>query len=344
LQAVIEMETSAWQRLKPLIDGYNLRPLRVHEPAPGYFHIETVGRTYTGRITARNSASVRQRVGDYVAAHGFRRVERFIKNMFSERMVSIEDGQGMFYLTDYFTGRTLETVKVDLKLAVENLAELHTALDGCAKATGVTALAQRARYGTWTQAFQKGFDRLGVERLLLSTKSDHALPDGALPWLEQWEIFARHALTGLDDANYPAISKSAAERFEVAWNGYRLDDLVLQTNNTVATRQRLDPVLDNQLYDLAALVLQICEAGDPDGAMEAIELYSKLRPLTAGEKHIVYSFAIYPHFGQRLVRELRSAHTTGRAHRIEEIDGWLQAERHLNSANKLLAMRSGLGG
>lgn len=326
------MNPTEWQRLKPCLELYPIHVIRVQPLAPGRFRVDSSDRSYEGRLVSAASASVRQGLSDYVAQRSFRSTQRFLLNMYHDRVVPLADGD-VFYLTDAWQSPSLQVTHDDVRLAVQNLVSLHQAMTGFLNVQDEPVRPVRKRYGTWQGTFEQGAQWIATERIL--AKSKRGTPGGMewFDWVSRWEEQAQSAVTSLQDAGYRHLAEASEDNRDLAWNDYRLGNLVQRTAGKLATLQTQDPVGDSSMYDLASVCQEICAAGHADGVEEAIAQYHAERPLSAEQKQVVRSFAAYPHHALTTLRKVRMDKA------VENADfAWRKtAEHHWGAARALLA-------
>jgi hypothetical protein len=298
------MDATLWQRLKPCLEQYPIDVVRVHPVAPGRFRVDSSTRTFEGRVVSHDSAIVRQSLCDYLAQRKFRSTQRPLLNLYHDRLIVVDDVQS-FHLTDGWYAPALQVTHDDLLLAVRNLAFLHNAISDYGKRVGSTGVPVKKRTGMWEKTLEQGMQWIATERVLADSKRQQ--PDGAqwYDWLSRWQEQAQQSLDALRRGGYSLIVEASRNNDEMAWNGYRLENLIQRPSGKVVTLQIQDPVFDSTIYDLATLCQEVCEAGHADGVEEAISIYADERPLCLEEKQVIRSFAAFPHYALTTLRKVR---------------------------------------
>jgi Ser/Thr protein kinase RdoA (MazF antagonist) len=306
----------------------------------GRVRIDGGGRCYEARRLGDAAARWRTAVTDVCAGRGFRRTQRPLATLYLERWVRLADGSAVL-LVDVFAGHPLEPVPQDVDAAARNLGRLHRALDGAGAHPDLHDLP--ARRGSWVDHLRAGRDALAAERLLAGDRSEPARATGPLTgpatggrtwmaWLDRWAETADRAVAALERSGYAERAGEAARRREIAWNGYRLQNLVRTRGGRIATLQLVDPVADARLFDLATLCHEVCLGGHAGGVAEALSAYRAEAPLDADEADMVRAFAAFPHHAVQWLRTWRAARgATGLP------PGWERmAARHQQAAGALL--------
>lgn len=311
--------------LKPLLQPYGVRSTRVSPLAPGRFRVDTPTRRYEGRVVSETSAISRMSLADYAAYRQFRRTQRFLLTLYHDRFMPAGEGQ-VFYLTDAWVGPPLNVSFRDVMDGIGNLCHLHRAVEGYRASLPTDSFSSSERSDRWLDALQKGARWLGVERMLGRAKEDERLSE----WLTKWEDLAQASVRHLSRAGYKEVARVWRARQEIAWNHYRLSNLIRLRNGRVATLQAADPVSDTRLYDLASFCQDICAQGHADGVIEAVEQYAKQMNISPEEKEIVYAFTAFPHQAFAVVRSFPSVGDSSP-------ERWVgKAQQHYSAARALL--------
>ncbi|MCL6631602.1 MAG: hypothetical protein K6T63_03140 [Alicyclobacillus herbarius] len=297
--------------------------------------VSAIDGCYELCIAPMESAVLRQTTADWAAASGFRRVQRPLQNLYDERLVPIQEGR-VAYLTRAWPGLGLAVTPDDVRLAAENLAFLHSALDG-AGARLESLSTRRPRYGAWLSQFQHGLDFLERTRVHLLGREDLRRDQLQLDWLARWQDLAEQAVERLRQVGYRELAETARQKKSVAWNGYHLNSLRRLPDGQVATLLTADPVLDDALYDLACLCRDVAEAGHAEGVADALTWYHGIHPLSREQAEMVRAFAAYPHLGVRMAKTWSQA---GKPEPESTVSWRKAAESHHDCAQCLLAGES----
>jgi len=331
-----QIDTTEWQSVLPYIQQYSLDIVRVVPLAPGRFQLQGRTEWYEARCVSQSSASFRMSVADYAATRGFRRTQRFLLNIYHERVIPITAKKHL-YVTHAFQADPFGTTEEECLVVASNLAQLHAALEGGIEVLPpalLRALSSQLRYGSWIQTMQQA--RFGLEHELkawnLSSNMNKQAEGQAASsrvhrdWLRQFIEQSLHVENCLISANYKERWTLAKARQTIAWNAYRMSTVRPLASGTIATLQPGDPVLDDELYDLATLCQDICRYGDVTKVKSVLDGYQHIRPLSQAALQAVVAYAAFPQVALAAVR------------RTHPVDAWLVlAARQYETSNQLLS-------
>lgn len=328
------MAEELWHALGPHIRTYKLTPSRVVPVSKRRLRLETRTGHFEAAVTSPEQEMARRVVADWAAEQGVRRITRHLRNMYNERWRTVESNS-VLYLAHLWTGRNLVVNAEDMAAAGEQLANLHTALDGCESALATTEIALENRHGRWLDILGRARKKISETQFAKSDVNDREV-SLLESWRQRWDALAVRVLRQLESDGYEDWAQPAKAKNSVAWNGYRLGHIVRLQDGGLAVNQPLPPVRDTPFYDLAALCVDAANEGEPRDVFEIVETYDLHRNLTAQDRCLVVSFAAFPHRALAILETLQRKKRKS----IEEVE-WRRVERQFATAEQLLDEVSG---
>lgn len=250
--------------------------------------IKTENRALQARIIPLSTARLRRAVLDFVAGHRFRNTQRFIRTLYGDPYVPI-DNSDVLYLTDACLGQPLEPTLQNYLAAADNLNHLHRALNGFIESH------QWVRTESATPSTSEWMHRI--------SRANEGLAHPAIEddWANQfWKLWGdrlvEYAASVTNVLQRSAFNDVPTARPSVAWNDYTLSILVrTEGSRSVTTLVEDGPVLDNSLLDFATLVADAVSHLRSDEMVRVLQAYQPQPALSDAEWASAIAFAVYPH-------------------------------------------------
>ncbi|SEF38655.1 spore coat protein, CotS family [Caloramator fervidus] len=229
---------------------------------------------------------------NHLLKKGFKNVLPIIKTCDGEDFIELNDS--FAFLTDWVESRHLDFKNpVELKMAVETLANLHLA----SRNFQYKKVKGRNLYGKWIDKFEKRLNQLLIFKSIIVSKDEKTEFDKV--YLKHIDI---HYKQGLD-----SIKKLKQSRyFEIVEKHKRLNEFCHHdsANHNFLVDDLLNVylidfdycVLDSHLHDLASIIIRSLRYGNwsIDTLKYILSIYSRIIPIEDQEVYLIYCFMEFP--------------------------------------------------
>lgn len=307
------------ENLSGYLTLYGIHDARIQALGPNRFYIDGPNAVCEAKLVHPTSAALRLSLTDALARFKFRETQRFLNNLYDERIVSIDSSTAL-YVTDTWSTEVDWSDATHIREAVTQLARLHAAIAQCSPRLLETYKTNlQCGYGVWVSRLKGKISILETERMRASTQGSRDVLD----WLAPSLALAHQVVAALlNSEDYLMISREAESAFELAFGHVTRGTFAKTSQGKMRMFQFGDPVLDSPLLDLATLCADLCAFGHTEELHAAIEGYHAILPVSKSARRVVQLYAVFPH---RLVTMARQLRPTNGKRDMQVIDGlrWL---------------------
>jgi CotS family spore coat protein len=230
---------------------------------------------------------------EYLYENGFERLDRYMLSKY-QLPFTIYDNR-VFVMEEYIGGRECSfTNPYDREAAVIALAELHKAGRGYTPPTGA---ASRNNIGKWEKSFRSKIgDLLEFKELARSKRKKQKLDKMFLEDVDHYIEMCWRGFDTLKNSNYDEICSKARKGNLICHHDYTYHNLIIGPGGEVNVIDFDYSCHELPVYDLASLIQKILRrySYDVDMALELIEHYSSIAPLSREELQLMLALFEFP--------------------------------------------------